>query len=222
MTGHVLTKATLAPAAHNIGALLAETSSVDGGHRLLWTLFPSDREARKKRDFLFRKVDDRTYYIVSPTTPVDMHRLWRLGPKPYAPKPMAGERYSFILRANPAISISQGNRQSIRADAVMHAKRTAKRDGKPWGRDEEAEAALAWLYKRDEAIGVRFDRENCHTLNYVQATLPHKNGESVEFSTVDYEGAFEVTDAGRLMTALFNGIGKAKAFGCGLMLIRRL
>ena len=42
------------------------------------------------------------------------------------------------------------------------------------------------------------------------------------FSSVDFTGNLEVTDVDRFTKALFGGIGRAKAFGCGLLLIRRI
>jgi CRISPR system Cascade subunit CasE len=38
---------------------------------------------------------------------------------------------------------------------------------------------------------------------------------------LDFEGVLEVTDPVRFLAALANGFGRARAFGCGLMLIRR-
>lgn len=222
MTAHILTKAVLAPETRNVRALLAETAGADGGHRLLWTLFArEDAPTASKRPFLYRRVDDRTYLIVSDTAPRDVHQLWQLGPKPYDPQPIPGKTYSFILRANPAMAISQGDRRSVRVDAVMHAKRAARAAATPWGRDEEAAAALSWLYRREEAMGVRFVRDACQAREYVQVRVRRKGTASAQFSTVDYEGAFEVVDSTKLATALLSGIGKARAFGCGLMLIRR-
>lgn len=42
------------------------------------------------------------------------------------------------------------------------------------------------------------------------------------FSTVDFSGERTVTDPGLFGTALPTGIGHAKAFGCGLLLVRPL
>lgn len=47
-----------------------------------------------------------------------------------------------------------------------------------------------------------------------------KKGRSAGFSTVDFEGELKVTDSELFKTMLFNGVGPAKAFGCGLMLVR--
>ena len=49
-----------------------------------------------------------------------------------------------------------------------------------------------------------------------------KKGKTAGFSSVDFEGELEVTDAPKLVEVLFTGIGPAKAFGCGLMLVRRV
>ncbi|MBE9580954.1 MAG: type I-E CRISPR-associated protein Cas6/Cse3/CasE [Proteobacteria bacterium] len=42
------------------------------------------------------------------------------------------------------------------------------------------------------------------------------------FSSVDFLGDLEITDVKKFTKALFGGLGRAKAFGCGLMLVRRI
>ena len=42
----------------------------------------------------------------------------------------------------------------------------------------------------------------------------------IQFSTVDFGGELAVKDAVRLTEALCAGVGRAKAFGCGLLLVR--
>ena len=49
-----------------------------------------------------------------------------------------------------------------------------------------------------------------------------KKGKAAGFSSVDFEGEIEVIDASQFIETLFRGIGPAKAFGCGLMLVRRI
>jgi len=49
----------------------------------------------------------------------------------------------------------------------------------------------------------------------------HK-GRSIEFSAVDYQGAATVIDSAKLAVALRLGVGRAKGFGCGLLLIKRV
>jgi CRISPR system Cascade subunit CasE len=51
-------------------------------------------------------------------------------------------------------------------------------------------------------------------------TLEHKR-RFARFGVLDFEGLIEVTDPSLFLPQLAEGFGKAKAFGCGLMLIRR-
>ncbi len=50
------------------------------------------------------------------------------------------------------------------------------------------------------------------------AERPRKK--DIRFSSVDYSGVLDVVDIELIRKALFEGIGHAKAFGYGLMLIR--
>lgn len=49
-----------------------------------------------------------------------------------------------------------------------------------------------------------------------------KKGEKAGFSSVDFTGELEVTDPEKFRQTLFDGLGRAKAFGCGLLLVKRL
>ncbi|NMG44761.1 type I-E CRISPR-associated protein Cas6/Cse3/CasE [Aromatoleum toluvorans] len=91
-------------------------------------------------------------------------------------------------------------------------------------------AARTWISKRLGEAGVRsvdrlsrFSGElepSIDWTGYTQHRLEHR-GRRIQFSSVDYEGMVEVTDPAKLQLALVAGIGRAKAFGCGLLLVRR-
>lgn len=63
----------------------------------------------------------------------------------------------------------------------------------------------------------------------IEATsmLPHtptyfrKGNRGGKLVTVTFEGVLNVTDPAHLIRLLENGVGPAKAFGCGLLLVRR-
>jgi CRISPR system Cascade subunit CasE len=42
------------------------------------------------------------------------------------------------------------------------------------------------------------------------------------FGVLDISGVLEVRDPARFLARLIQGFGRARAFGCGLMLIRRV
>ena len=81
-------------------------------------------------------------------------------------------------------------------------------------------AAREWLASRAPSWGFHLPVEP-EVGAYRQHALPKDKGRSIRFSSVDYEGLLEVTDPRRLIETLAHGVGRAKAFGCGLMLLRR-
>ncbi|MCF7807883.1 MAG: type I-E CRISPR-associated protein Cas6/Cse3/CasE [Candidatus Marinimicrobia bacterium] len=56
---------------------------------------------------------------------------------------------------------------------------------------------------------------------YLNHSIPEK-GKSAGFSSLDLSGEVVVTDVERFNRLLLEGTGPAKAFGCGLMLVRRV
>jgi len=204
-------------------------------HQAIWNLFPADRDAG--RDFLFRREDERRagprYYIVSAREPAPPDDAWALGVKPYEPRLTVGERLAFRLRANPVRTRQDADGRHHRHDVVMDAKCDLKREGVP----REAwpplyvlahQAGLTWLRERCERHGfdfgegaVRVENHQQHRFNKPGRT-GGTEGRRVELSTLDFVGVLTVTDPERLTTALFSGIGPAKGFGCGLLLVRRV
>ena len=75
----------------------------------------------------------------------------------------------------------------------------------------------AWLLKRCQAIGATLDVESLRVEGYERHR--GKTGE-LRFSTIDYSGHLRVLDPATLQAALYSGVGHAKAFGCGLLLVR--
>lgn len=88
-------------------------------------------------------------------------------------------------------------------------------------------ALEAWFRDKGERLGfsvVRDDRKGClkfQAEGYQWHSLPRK-GKTAGFSSVDFEGEIEVVDAELFSKGLYDGIGPAKGFGCGLILVRRV
>lgn len=88
-------------------------------------------------------------------------------------------------------------------------------------------ALETWVMEKGEYAGFAVMCDDARTELKLQAKgyqwhpLPTK-GREAGFSTVDFEGELEVVDADRFRRTLYNGIGPAKGFGCGLMMVRRL
>lgn len=202
-------------------------------HKGLWRLFTDGPD--KRRDFLFRSEPYRwgQYLVVSAVQPKDAYNDWTIETKLYDPKLTAGDRMYFALRANPVRTIKDQYGKSKRVDVVMDAKHSLKQQGIPFeSRPSKAELAYVsgrqWLLARVEAMGVSLLEETLRVEGYnIHRFI--KNGKGgrqrqwgIQFASLDFEGCCVITDPQRLRTALFEGVGPAKAFGCGLMLVKRV
>lgn len=216
-----LTRAELrrdGPAQKALARLLLDEGVRDVGHRLVWSLFADEPDAR--RDFLYREAEPGSYLILSAREPCDPKGLWALQTKLYAPSVMVGQRLGFALRANPAQSVKvTGRNRGVRVDAVMHAKASA---GRGFSAEDVEAAALGWLFARETRLGVIFDKERCSAGGYRQVQIGQVGAKSIRHSVIDYEGVLKVENPDALAQVLTSGVGKARAYGCGLLLLRAL
>ena len=232
-----------------IPLLIAGDSSPHPGHRLVWSLFADD--AGRRRDFLWRETERRgAFFVLSRRWPRDAHNLFEIAePKPFAPDLAPGDRLRFSLRANPVVRRRKpgGKRRSAKHDVVMDALRRAdaptparaearfeamSREGphnlraspSVSGRRFEAMSreGLAWLGRQGAAAGFAVAAGEVKIDGYSQHRIPRRGGEpDMRFSTLDFDGLLEVRDPAAFREGVARGFGAAKAFGCGLMLIRR-
>ena len=196
-------------------------------HQIIWRLFASDGG---KRDFIFRRLDDmRTYYVVSERPPHDEDGRFDIQSKAYDPSFDVGDTLRFDLRANPVVSrrAAEGGK-SRRHDMLMNAKKEARQTGHDAAVAMD-EAGLKWILERAAHWGLRVDERSVLQKGYCQHALRpgrwRETGEkhkAIQFSSLDYQGVAEVVDPEALRKALFEGVGHAKSFGCGLLLVRPL
>lgn len=198
-------------------------------HQWLWHFFPAAENS--PRDFLFRRMDIDglpRFYLVSKRSPQLLNGAWRVQTREYSPRLAAGAFLRFDLRANPVVTISRDGK-SARHDVVMQEKKRllAERGLACWnqwkGNDRPALHELVsdtcgqWLFSRSPRLGFEIVQESLLVEAYTQHA--EKKG-SLRFSSVDFSGVLRVTDAAAFSDALYVGIGHAKAFGCGLLLVR--
>ncbi|GAB4349438.1 MAG: type I-E CRISPR-associated protein Cas6/Cse3/CasE [Gammaproteobacteria bacterium] len=217
-----LTRISLQPHP-DIGALLHHLGDAYREHQMLWRLFDEDRDAQ--RDFLYRRDPHQRgprYFLLSKRPPGNDLGLWRIDPpKPFQPRLTPGQQLAFSLRANPVIS-----RDGRRHDVVMDAKhrmgwKRLPQAGRPPLQQLVHEAGAAWLRERAARHGFAVDEELLRVEAYQQHATRRGN-RVIRFSTLDFAGLLTVTEPGSFSKALAKGIGPAKAFGCGLLLVRRV
>lgn len=89
------------------------------------------------------------------------------------------------------------------------------------------DALEKWMIRHGQNHGfslAKDDNNQCKLQNsaYRWHSIKADKGIKSGFSSVDFIGNLEITDVEKFTKALFGGIGRAKAFGCGLMLVRRI
>ena len=187
-------------------------------HQRLLMAFPDGDAGR----VLFRIEAERRppRIVVQSSRPADWTRAFAehpvlLGPplqKEVNPTLRAGQRLRFIVRANPT------------------ARRLADRQIGPDGKREmgprvgllKEQDQRAWLARKGKAGGFRPLAFEVRPSG--QVVFPGGSGDERRLQThasVDFEGILEVTDPSLFATTLADGVGAAKAFGFGLLLVAR-
>lgn len=187
-------------------------SPEDDGARVLWRI---DRDSRAETHLC----------IVSPARPDLTHLVeqagwpttggWRTYDyAPFLARLGAGDRWAFRLTANPVHTARRTDQEPTKLTAHVGPKNQTN-----------------WLLGRQEAAGFRvvekpveqqiIAEQDVHELvvhDRRQLAFTKRGGpKPVSLVTVVYDGKMEVTDPDALRRTLTRGLGRAKAYGCGLL-----
>jgi CRISPR system Cascade subunit CasE len=172
-------------------------------HRHLWRLFPGMSE--DKRSFLYRifygkdneplRILMQSFY--EPSTSETMKGCVVLRKKEFDPIAKENDWFHFTLCANPVKCLIK---ERCRVPLIDEGQ------------------LITWLQKKlDGAASLN----NAEIINKRNLYF-RKNSKAGKIVTVTFEGLLRVSDPVHMKALLESGIGPAKAFGCGLMLMRRI
>jgi len=188
-------------------------------HRQLWRLFPGElreprRSAEERRNgFLFCVEEHRLgrparLLVQSHRAPQAIPGIYVIGAREVHPRPSDGQRLAFLLTANPVKTIAD-----------------TERDSKPGKKSDKCRVPLIreddqreWL-ERKLSVGANVEAANVLSHPPLYFRKSNRGGKLV---TCTFEGVLRVRDPSAFEMLLENGIGHAKAFGCGLLLVRRI
>ncbi len=198
----------------------------DAHHRLVWSAFAGDPAAA--RDFLWRAEGEGRFITLSRRAPNAGALFEPPEVKAFTPDLRPGDRLAFALRANATRTEKTGTRSAGGAekkrhiDLVMDAIHPLKQ-GRAEARMAAArQVAEGWLAGQGARHG--FAPARVEVGDYSVAVLPGHRGKrkgQPQFGILDLTGTLTVTEPALFLAAIAAGFGRAKAFGCGLMLIRR-
>ncbi|MFE9679459.1 type I-E CRISPR-associated protein Cas6/Cse3/CasE [Streptomyces sp. NPDC006259] len=220
------------------GLLPSDTPSPDGP-RVLWRL---DHQARA----------EVLLYVVSPDRPDLTHLVEQAGwpavaspqapgwqTKPYGPlldRLAAGDRWAFRLTANPVHTIRRNDSEPRKITAhltpvhqmgwLLQRQDTCGFRILEKPEDQRLLPSGTTHQGKHEHHGDRYELSvgQQHNLAFDKSRSEGSNrrGKPVTLVTVTFDGRLEVTDPDALRRTLSHGIGRAKAYGCGLITLAPL
>ena len=201
--------------------------AADAHHRLVWSVFSDG--TKRKRDFLWRHEGQGRFLTLSARPPRASDLFQPPETKVFDPVLSTGDGLQFTLRANatkdravisrmtPDARRGRSRRVDVVMDLLRTAPATAKRaDVRGWVAQVAAEA---WMDRQGAAKG--FAPRSVMVEGYSTIEVGRQRRRGATFGILDMRGEIAVTDPSAFIAALAAGFGRAKAWGCGLMLIRR-
>jgi len=202
--------------------IMKATGGNDGGGsgRVLWRV---DRAVQSTTTSL---------YLLSPSEPDCSQIVQEAGTagvlartldySPFLEQLEAGQQWFFRLAANPSYSASQG--KGIRGKRVGHVTTEQQREwlitrtaGYGFELVSTSERLDDGADATDSVVVVRRERPV-----FGRQRPDGKTRDQVTINRTVYEGVLRITDAERLRHVLISGIGRSKAYGCGLMTLARI
>lgn len=117
---------------------------------------------------------------------------------------VAGQVWQFRLLANP-----------VRSDPATCGKR-----GKVHAHVTQ-EQQKAWLLARAPRLGFQLEADGFDVVDTRWLTFQKSNQNEVRIRTATFEGLLTIVDADAFRQALFGGVGREKAYGCGLLTVAK-
>lgn len=188
-----------------------------GWHKALWAFYPG----RERRDFLYRveqSGDALKILMLSATRPIPPatlpSRLFRCKEIPEAF--LGHEHYRFCLRANP-----------IRCRKLDKATGERRTRGLRAPITDERELA-DWLIRKGQQHGFCITNINAWPSPACPLTITRegrrpfrkKGLQSAHHASVEFRGILDVVDPAAFRQGFETGIGPAKAFGFGLLMLQ--
>lgn len=194
-------------------------SGVGGGPRVLWRVDHNRANSEVLLYIVSPARPDLTHLVEQAGWPVAAPEGWET--RPYAPflsRLTAGTRWNFRLTANPVHHIRRKSGEPIKRTAHLTPRYQVR-----WLLDRQERAGFRILERTEQEP--RLPREDNYEVmvhsrrRMAFSKMDRATGEKhpVTLVAATFDGRLEVTDPDTLRHTLTAGLGKGKAYGCGLL-----
>ncbi len=186
-------------------------------HQDLWSLFPDQDD--KSRKFLFRIEQQQagvgaSILMQSEIVPSSVNeQIKLLGTREYPLSVFKNQRLRFLLIANPVKTIKDQQERKNKKGVI-------KSNRVPLVKEDEQQN---WMERKMQSWA-QLDSlriHPCHPMYFYKRGLENK-GYGGKIVPVTFEGVITVQEPDELINQVKQGIGPAKAFGCGLLSLARI
>lgn len=196
-------------------------------HQLVWKAFPD--LPRGDRPFLFSlDARGRNHSLLVQSTHAPAWSFLgdeaRIQSKTFDPSRFsAGDMLGFFVRSNPTVSRRHGEGRGKRQPLGLgRAEEQARTGEEPPEREEQIRA---WLQRQGERGGFRIEAEECLVGPSVRRVIARtrerdRPRQPMVLHEVELTGRLTITDVDDFKQTLAQGIGRARAFGFGLLMLK--
>lgn len=167
-------------------------------HQVIWKSFP-DQDGEPRR-FLFRTDDAGRHFrlLVLSKIPPENIELGHWHSKTVSPSFLSHPFYRFEIKANPTMRRSSDRRRlGIYSEEKLHQ----------------------WIENKAEQNGFNIEPRSL-TIGSPIDEIFVRNKIRGKHVSVDFQGILQVTDRCKFQSAFQNGIGSAKSFGYGMLMLQ--
>ena len=194
---------------------MRELSHLGAYHNWVEEMFPEEIVAGKRTRKLWRidSLNERKYLLVISETVPNPTIMEKYGVEKSAQiKSYTGviervkkdQAFRFKVTLNPVVARSSGKESGKRGKIYPHVTETQQ---------------ISFFMERTEKNGFVVVEDEVSITEAGDYWLRHKNNKASPIRKVTYEGRLTVVDETKFKAMLTRGLGKKKAYGCGMMTI---
>jgi CRISPR system Cascade subunit CasE len=182
------------------------------------------------RDFIYAAdgVSDGypRYLVVSDKEP-EKSSIFSTQTRPYDLEIEEGSEFRFELTANPVVARGRrgadGKKKGHLIDVIMDRLHRVPAGLRAQKRGEAVQSAgYDWLSKQGERHGFKIEEHRLDVSGYEQVEISRDGAKPIRQSRIRYSGVLTVTDTEAFRLAVVRGVGRGRAWGCGLLKLIRI